>query len=105
MALTNKWADYLVSKVRYKDTDTKERISHLKVHADEGEKVGPATTWARQDVITKIENRYTFCTIYKSDSKWNKGADIHIIELDGTKFLRTDANRTKKDNLGNLPEF
>ena len=34
-----------------------------------------------------------------------KGEDVHIVKVDDEKFIRTDKNETKKDNLGNLPEF
>jgi hypothetical protein len=37
-----------------------------------------------------------------ADDKWKQGADVHLID---DEYLTTDRNSTKRDNLGNLPEF
>ncbi|MGG4011049.1 DUF3892 domain-containing protein [Bacillus smithii] len=103
--MVEKWADYLISAVRYEDKNKKERIKVLKVHTDNGDKVGAGTDWLREDVISSIEEGYTYCTIYQKDGKWNKGAKVEIVIVDGSKYLRTDANKIKRDNLGELPEF
>jgi len=36
---------------------------------------------------------------------WIKKAEIHIIKVGGGNFIRTDRNKIKSDNLGELPEF
>jgi hypothetical protein len=33
------------------------------------------------------------------------GEDVRGVVIDGESFLRTDANKIKADNLGELPEF
>ena len=57
-------------------------------------------------MVNKIESNYTFVTVTKDeDGNWNKGQEVHIIEVNGTKYIRTDKNSDEDDNLGNLPEF
>lgn len=98
-----KWADYLISAVRYYNNDF---ISHLRIHEDSGDKVGAPQTWSKENVISYINNGYSFCTIVKnSKGNWSQGADVHVVVINGYSYLRTDKNKTPKDNLGNLPTF
>lgn len=70
--MTDKWADYLISKVRYNDKHT--HITHVYVHVDNGDTVGEGTSETRQWVVNKIDSGYTFYTIFKGDDgKWKKG--------------------------------
>jgi hypothetical protein len=49
-----------------------------------------------------------FATIYEDPSdtsKWNYGAEVRVVTIDGTRFIRTDADSTKADDLGSLPRF
>jgi hypothetical protein len=99
-----KWADYCISAVRYNSEHT--HIVKVKVHPDNGDTIGDATEWLRTDVITAIGNNKTFVTIVRSpEGKWKKGEDVRIVTINGTKYIRTDANNKASDNLGNLPEF
>lgn len=41
-------------------------------------------------------------TKYYRNGSWHVGEDVRVV--DG-KYLRTDANNIKTDNLGNLPEI
>jgi len=99
----SKWADYLISAVRYDEDNN--YITDLMVHKDNGDSVGSGSSLTRKKVVLLIEAGSTFMTIYKSDDRWKKGENVRIIKIDGVKYLRTDSNHTKKDNLGKLPEF
>ena len=33
------------------------------------------------------------------------GGEVRIIEVNGTKYIRTDADATSEDNLESLPAF
>lgn len=94
-----KWADYLVSAVRYADTKTKKHISHVKVHADNGESVSVvADAWSREGVVNALDLNSTFYTIFKNpDGNWNKGANIEKIKINNEWFIKTDADNTEKD--------
>ena len=99
-----KWADYLISAVRYNPEHT--RIIKVREHEDLGDKVGQATEVTRQEVISKIKQGKKYMTIFRTkDGKWKRGEEVHILTIDGEEFIRTDANKIKADNLGNLPEF
>ena len=99
-----KWADYCISAVRYNSEHT--HIVKVMVCPDQGEKLGNTTEWARLDVVNAIGQGNTFVTIYKnSDTNYKKGEDVRIVTVNGTKYIRTDANSKAADNLGNLPEF
>ena len=41
-------------------------------------------------------------TKYLRNGYWRTGEDIRVIN---NKYLRTDANKIEKDNLGELPEY
>jgi len=99
-----KWADYLISAVRYNSAGT--HIDKVQVHEDKGEKVGPPSTWERTKVVSSLEANYTFMTITESsNSEWQRGAEVDIVTINGTKYIRTDADATEEDNLGALPRF
>lgn len=99
-----KWADYGISAVRYDSDD--QYIDKVKVHKDNGNTIETGETWSRKDVLSEMDDDKTFVTILKGDDdKWKKGQDVHIITVDGQRFLRTDANKRSKDNLENLPKF
>jgi len=99
-----KWADWLISAVRYDDDHS--RIVTVRAHLDKEETVGAPQEQTRTEVVRRIEAGETYCTIFKgTDGNWKRGEDVRIITIEGEKFIRTDANRIKADNLGSLPEF
>ncbi|TGL20564.1 DUF3892 domain-containing protein [Leptospira bourretii] len=93
---------YWISAVR---KDSYGRIQFLKVHENSEQTFNNPTSWPRNEVIRYIESRYTFYTMTKSSGKWESGAKVNVILVNGTKYLRTDSNSIEKDNLDNLPDF
>jgi hypothetical protein len=56
--------------------------------------------------VSRLDDGSTYMTIYKNpDGTWKKGAPVRVVKIDGDKYIRTDADNTKKDNLGALPRF
>lgn len=102
--MVNKWADFLISAVRYNaDHDY---IDKVKTHEDEGDEVGSFYEEKRETVISNLKKGKTYMTILKNkEGKWNKGASVEIIRVNNKEFIRTDKNQTESDNLGELPEF
>ena len=99
-----KWADYAITHVRY-DNDHS-RISLVKRRPDLGNDLGDKSIKTRDNIISSINNGKSHITVYKNkDNRWEKGDDVIVYKLDGTYFIRTDGNKKKEDNLGNLPEF
>jgi hypothetical protein len=103
--MATKWADYLISAVRYNSAGT--HIDKVRVHPDYGDKVGPGAEYTRTRVVSLIGTGNTFATITRSAAgqQWNLGAKVAILQIDGAQYLRTRPDRTKADNLDNLPTF
>jgi hypothetical protein len=99
-----KWADYVITEVRFNAKHT--HIDKVRAREDNGESLGSAQEYARQDVVKAINNGTTYVTAFKSnDGKWQKGEDVFVIKIDGTAYIKTKKDDTAKDNLDNLPEF
>ncbi len=94
---------YWVSAVRYNAAET--HIDSVREHYDDGTTLGDATATARGTVVSRITSGTRYDTMYASNSKWTAGAKIDIVTVNGTKYLRTDADKKAADNLGNLPRF
>jgi hypothetical protein len=102
--MTDKWADHVISAVRYNAADT--HIERVRVHRDEGNRMGPAQEATRTEVVESIERGHTFATVVKGDDgKWHYGATVGIVVIRGVKYIRTDRDATPEDNLGRLPRF
>lgn len=90
---------YYIIAVHYKDNDTNTFIDEVKT-------IEPSDTKSRSTVINDIEGGKSVMTaVKKSDGKYYAGEDVHVITVNGSKYLRTDANKTPKDNLENLPTY
>lgn len=99
-----KWADYLITKVRYNTRRT--HIDRVMVQKDNDTSVGPAEQWSRDDVLRGLDGRWTFRTAPPGpDGKLTYGAKVEPVTIQGERYIRTDANATRTDNLGSLPEF
>ena len=99
-----KWADYGISEVRYDLAEN--HIVAVMCHEDTGDSIAAGVEITRATVVTRIESGKTFVTIRKnSEGKYVRGEDVRVVEIDGAKYIRTDANKTKADNLGTLPRF
>ena len=100
----SKWADYLISAVRFNNAET--HIDMVRTHTDNDESVGMAVDIDRSTVVNRIESGYTFETIYKgSDGKWQRGKRVKIVIINGIKYIKTYADNTTRDNLDDLPRF
>lgn len=98
-----KWADYVITKVKFRDEGT--HILAVKARQDTGEHLSVEKEWSRQQVVSAIEKGTSFVTAVKKDTGWKKGEDVHIVIIHATRYIRTDKNPIKKDNLGELPEY
>lgn len=99
-----KWADYLVSAVRFNTAGT--HIDKVRTHTDNGDNVGQAVEMDRSTVVSRIEGGYTFETIYKNaDGTWHEGRLIKVVVINGVKYIKTYADNTTRDNLDDLPQF
>lgn len=96
-----KWADYLISAVRYNFEHT--QIIGVKRHLDQGGNVARGNIVNRSIILDYLRKGVKYKTIQRSqDGKWKIGEEIKIIS---NKFITTKPNTTTRDNLGTLPEF
>lgn len=98
-----KWADYAITAVQYNDDHT--RIMIVKRRMDLGEKLSEPDIKTRTEVVDSIKSGSSYVTAYYRNNQWQKGDNVIAYEIDGEYFIRTDGNRKKEDNLGELPEF
>jgi hypothetical protein len=100
----SKWADYLISAIRFEDDKIK-NIAYLKVHPDCGEEVGAGSTWTREEVLNAMYDGKTFYTILKSNTgEWKKGAHVALVTKNGRSII-TDLEHTDMDFLSDLQEL
>jgi Protein of unknown function (DUF3892) len=93
----------LISAVSYDDHSF---IVETKTHDDYGDNISNSRIEKRIEVVAKLNDKKTYCTILKNnDGKWQKGEKVDIIKVNGREFIRTDRNQKESDNLGNLPKF
>ena len=97
------WANFLISAVKYNSDHT--HIVQVKQHQDSDTQVGSAQIVPRQTVVSNIKAGLTYATIYSNGGKWNIGQRVIIDPVNGIEYIKTLADRTTKDNLGELPEF
>lgn len=101
-----KWADYLISAVRFEETPTTKHISHVKVHEDKGENLSnPPEIWSKESVIKALDNGKTFKTIVLEMDAWKQGEKVFKVWIVNAYYIKTRADGTVKDNLDNLPTF
>lgn len=98
-----KWADFGVFRVKYDRDHT--AIVEVEVRADLGENFGGSKKATRAEVIATIGQGHTFVTVYTRDGNTTKGEDVRVVTLNGQKYIKTDSNGSKADNLGTLPEY
>jgi len=101
----NKWADYLISAIRYEDDNLKNSIAYLKVHPDFGQEIGAGSTWTKEEVINAMYDGKTFYTILKNNTgEWKRGAQISLVTKNGKSFI-TDDEHINLDFLTGIQEL
>ncbi|MHC0444716.1 DUF3892 domain-containing protein [Flavobacterium sp. 3-218] len=95
---------FYVTAVRY--TTNGSYISHLMVHVPESEKgrLKKGVIMTKNDVITLLKQKKTLTTaVYNyTGGFWSRGSDIGIVVVNNIEYLRTDPDKTSRDNLANL---
>lgn len=95
------WADYLISAVSY---DGDRLIRSAVRHEDAGDGVGAGEEVDRMTISSEIRKGRRYCTVYSGVDTWRRGSDVRSFTVGGQPYLRTDSNRVRMDNLGDLPE-
>jgi len=99
-----KWAEYLISEVRY--SPDHKRILQVKQHKDLDGQVGEGEIVERDVVSSNIKKGITYMTIHNgSSTTWKKGDMVKGFTVDGDYYIRVDKNKVNLDNLGMLNEL
>ncbi|AZZ60438.1 DUF3892 domain-containing protein [Oenococcus sp. UCMA 16435] len=106
----SKWADYLIYAVHYADEPYRKHIAEVRTHKDLDDKIGRETyPFSKDDVIRYIEStdhRRTFCTIYKDNNgQWDQGKRVIVETVGSEKYIKTERNGIRADNLGELQTY
>lgn len=99
-----KWAEYLISEVRY--SPDHKRILQVKQHKDLDGQVGAGEIVERNVISSNIKKGITYMTIHNgSSTTWKKGDMVKGFTVDGDYYIRIDKNKVTLDNLGMLNEL
>lgn len=101
-----KWADYVITRVRFNAAGT--HIDEVEVADDGEDSVGAKRDERRTTVIANLKAKKTYVTAPPSKTetgKITKGAPVGVVVVNATEYIRTDANKTARDNLDNLPTY
>ena len=97
--IMNKWADYLISHVK---RDSNGVVIKVLLHKDNGDSTSVIGIKTKDEVIDLLKKKYSIKTILWIYPNWSIGADVHFVKSTHGEYLRTDRNKTSKDNLDNL---
>ena len=104
-----KWADFVITKVQY-DSDHS-RIIECEVYTWSEDKLINQEHQKRITIVNNLGSS-SYITAPPSKNEGNavkgeviKGDNVIRYKIDDEYFIRTDGNKTKTDNLGELPEY
>ncbi len=98
-----KWADFLISAVRY--SPDRKHIEEMKQHEDNEGIPENESVVNRQTVADGVKKGKTYMTVFSSGTNWRIGSRVRRFIVNGNYYLRVDKNKVDRDNLGTLPEF
>jgi hypothetical protein len=105
MATMGTW-DYGVTAQR---KDSNDVITAIKVHTfNPDTTVNAGQEWTKDQGVAAIDDKGArMCTMLwdSGSNKWLIQVAIRVVTSTYGKYLRTDADNTPRDNLGNLPSF
>ena len=90
--------DYAISCVTYSKNDKHIDRAGVRPYA----KLSQASEeWSREQILESIDAGKTFITIYRDRNGLDlkAGAKVHAVKVNGTRFITTDPDETKEDNL------
>ena len=102
-----KWANYGIAAKRMDETGhhIQKVLVYLAPCSISSRAMIGALPLDKSFIIRQVEKGETVVTLFGCDGHWQKGSDVHVVEIGGAKYLRTDGNAIAEDNLGNLPDF
>ncbi len=100
-----KWADYLISAVRYESGSERRIISYAKVHKDNTSYVGECRTWSKEELLEVLREGKSLATIRRNNKgRWFKDQNVAISSVYETSVC-SEYKNIPGDYLENVPEF
>lgn len=78
-------------------------IAEVEVRISNGQALGAPGRVTRQQVVSEIDRGTAYKTAFLRNGQWTAGEDVHVVSVGYERYLRTDRNQVRADNLGNLP--
>ena len=97
-----KWADYLISEVKYGKNHL---IEQAKIHTENEDGISQGTLVDRSQISHNIKNGKSYKTIFHSLNGWKLGNAVQVNRVNGDFFIRIDKNKTEQDFLGDILQF
>lgn len=98
-------AEYRISGIWKNSNDV---ITHYAFHKVEGKSMSNAKKTSKNDAVGVTEKSmnevYTMTWNYKKAS-WTLGEEVHVVNGQYGKYLRSDPDNKLTDNLGHLIDF
>ncbi len=102
--MADKWADYVITRVRFNAAGT--HIENVETYEHSGTSLTNQGSRTRSSVVSAIDSGTSFCTATKnSNGTYSYGAIVKVMTIDGERFIKTKSDKVKNDNLDNLPTF
>lgn len=95
--------DYIILRVR--KNERYKTIERVRGRTTKKRAISAPFTYEKDKVVKMIESGKDFFTGKERGTELIKKEKIHVLPINGEKFIRTDRNETPEDNLGELPEF
>jgi hypothetical protein len=99
---------HVIVEVHYEENEKTKYIEEVKTNMliSEDKVIEISSFVKRESVINRIIfNIDEYWTAKKENGEWKIGAKVIVEEIDGNKFIKTDPNGKKEDNLGELPTY
>lgn len=93
---------FYIDKVHYETDCHGNKLFISKVKGTTSLNEDAIKEYTKQAVIDFINNGNAVKTKYRRNYAWKIGEDVHVVD---NRYLRTDSNNIKADNLENLPEY
>jgi hypothetical protein len=97
-----KWADYLISEVKYGKNHL---IEQVMIHTEDEGEISSGELLDRSQISHNIKNGKTYKTIFHSLKGWKEGDSVQVNRVDGDSFIRIDTNKAEQDFLGSILQF
>lgn len=96
-----KWADYLISDVKYTCTGGRHIVETIRIISSDKNEAGREILWPREKVISMIKIGNRVCVVNEKNGRLSPGAYINVKNINGKDYLKAGNDDKEEDTLGN----